>query len=431
MDADRRAWVEEVTGAPVVSWSRPASGGSRDTYLVDVAAPSGAASHLVVRVDHGGSFTGTEITLAREAAVFRALAPTPVPVPRVLAVAPDGQAVLLERLEGTDDLSALDDTTRRAALDDFVDVIVAMHAVDVASLDLPGFERPASPEDHARLDLIRWARLAAMVDELDPLITYAGAYLQANAPRDVDRTVFVQGDTGPGNFLVHEGRVTGLVDMEFAHLGDPMDDLAWVMMRMGDDTVTPALLDRYAERSGTTVDPARLAYYGVAVQYRCAVTTSLAVQRGGGARGWAPYLLATQRFLRGLAGALVSLTGIEMPPVEAPVDRDTSRSELYDELRAVIRRAVRAIDDPDARDDTRNAQIVVAYLRDHDRFGAEIEEADRVDLVTSLGLTGGRAELAVVAERGGTAGDPAVLAYLLRRTARRATLWRSVLDRSR
>ncbi len=152
MDTERRSWVEEVTGAEVVSWSRPASGGSRSTYLVDVA---GAAppSRLVLRVDDDGSFTGTEITLAREATAYRALEPTAVPVPHVVAVAPDGLAVLMERLEGTDDLSRLDDAERRSALDHFVDIIVELHAIDVASLDLPGFERPATPEDHACLDL--------------------------------------------------------------------------------------------------------------------------------------------------------------------------------------------------------------------------------------------------------------------------------------
>ena len=38
----------------------------------------------------------------------------------------------------------------------------------------------------------------------------------------------VQGDTGPGNFL-HDGRrVTAFLDFELGHLGDPMEDLAWV-----------------------------------------------------------------------------------------------------------------------------------------------------------------------------------------------------------
>jgi aminoglycoside phosphotransferase (APT) family kinase protein len=431
MDDERRDWVEDVTRAQVVSWSRPATGGSRDTYLVDIAESGKPPSHLVLRVDRGGSFTGTEISLAREGAVFRALEPTRVPVPRVVAVAPDERAVLLQRLEGSDDLSTLDDATRRAALDDFVDVIVKLHSIDVASLVLPGFPRPATAEDNARLDLELWARLASVVEDLDPLIVYAGTYLRAHAPRRVDRTVFVQGDTGPGNFLVHDGRVSGLVDMEFAHFGDPMDDLAWIVMRMGDDPVTTDLLARYEQRSGFPVDPTRLEYYGVAVQYRCAVTTSLAVQRGGGARGWAPYLLATQRFLRGLSDALVTFTGVEDPHVDVAAGVDTPRTAFYDDLEGCIRRVVRGIEDPELREDTRNKQILVRYLRDHDRFGATIEELDRVDLAESLGIAGGARELAAAAETGGAEGDLGVLAYLLRRTRRRATLWRSVLDRAR
>src|SRR5262249_3650361 len=143
--------------------------------------------------------------------------------------------------------------------------------------------RPASAEDHARLDLAVWHRIAATLLDLDPFLAFAGEFLWARAPASVSRTVLVQGDTGPGNFLCLDGRVTGLVDMEFAHIGDPMDDVAWVRMRAGE--ASERVLSAYSAAGGAPIDWASVRFYDAAVRYRCAVTTSLAVARGGGARG--------------------------------------------------------------------------------------------------------------------------------------------------
>ena len=198
-------------------------------------------------------------------------------------------------------------------LADFVDAVAALHRLDPSSLDLPGFDIPRTPEDHARLDLQRWRAIAETAAlDLDPLARYAGGYLLAHPPGTVARTCLVQGDTGPGNFVVADGRVTGLVDMEFAHVGDPMDDVAWILMRgIGDDP--GPYLARYTERSGIAIDAASVAYYAVAVRYRCVITTTLAAARGGGARGWAPYLMATERFLRETAATLSDCLGVHEP----------------------------------------------------------------------------------------------------------------------
>ena len=280
MDDAIRAWVEETAGGRVVAIEQPAVGGSRELWLVDVEVTNGGTRPLVVRCESGGSFTGTEISPAKEAVVYRALEHTPVPVPRVLGLAPGGAALLMERVPGTGSFDQLDEGERRATLGAFVDALADLHAIDVDTLELPGFARPCTPQEHAVLDLEMWARLADDgVDDLDPLVRYAGAWLRAHAPGAAGRTVLVQGDTGPGNFVSEGGAITGIVDWEFAHLGDPMDDWAWLRYRsrgLGEELA--ALEARYTERSGIELDEDRVRYYELAVQYRCAVTTSLAVE---------------------------------------------------------------------------------------------------------------------------------------------------------
>ena len=242
----------------------------------------------MVRCEGGSSFAGTEVSPAKEAVVYRALEPTAVPVPRVIALAPDGGVLVMERVPGGADLSVLDADARGATMRNFTDALAALHTLDVDGLSLPGFARPRTGTEHARLDLEMWARLAREgVTELDPLVRYAGAWLWEHAPESVARTVLVQGDTGPGNFVFEHEQVTGIVDWEFAHLGDPMDDWAWLEMRTMPEEL-PALQERYHRATGIAVDAERISYYRLAVDYRCAITTSLAVSRGGGARGGRP-----------------------------------------------------------------------------------------------------------------------------------------------
>ena len=72
--------------------------------------------------------------------------------------------------------------------------------------------------------------------------------------------VLVQGDTGPGNFMYDGDRVTAIVDWELAHLGDPMDDIAWLSWRatqQGWPDFPDADLREYEAASGIEVDPDR------------------------------------------------------------------------------------------------------------------------------------------------------------------------------
>ena len=95
--------LEDRRDLSVDRWTMPSASGWRRTpkgarrrggaargrrlarlYLVDVERHDGTVVPLVLRCEGGGSFSGTEISPAREAVVYRALDATPVPTPRVL-----------------------------------------------------------------------------------------------------------------------------------------------------------------------------------------------------------------------------------------------------------------------------------------------------------------------------------------------------------
>ena len=415
MDDTLRSWVEETAGGRITATTRPPAGGSRELYFVDVERDDGATVSLVLRCEGGGSFSGTEIAPAKEAVVYRALAETPVPVPLVVGVAPGGAALLMERVPGIGDLTEVDDDERAETMASFVDALAALHSLDVDTLTLDGFARPSHPGDQARLDLEMWAKLADDgVPDLDPFVRYAGAWLRAHPPVDAARTVLVQGDTGPGNFVFENGKVTGIVDWEFAHLGDPMDDWAWLDMRMRDADLS-GMQEQYSRATGIEIDHDRIRYYRAAVDYRCAVTTSLAVSRGGGARGWAPYLLVTERYVLELADRLAGLLGV-VEPVEPPSLTTTARTPLYDHLLDGVRAATRGIEDIELRESTRNLQILGHYLRAYDESGADIEARDRADRRETLGADSlDDARFAALVEQAGADGDEDTFRYLYRR----------------
>lgn len=433
-----RAWVEAEVGGQIVSATRPPTGGSRDLFLLDVERPDGTSLDLVLRLETGGTFIGTPVSLHREAEVYRALGDTEVPTPRLVAFAEDGSALLVERLAGSEDFGSLDANTQQQTYADFIAGLAALHNLDpgLLGLDPRHFPLPASAEEHARQDLRVWGdMLDTWVTEPDPLVLYARGWLDASAPTRVQRTVLVQGDTGPGNFLAENGRVSGIVDWEFAHIGDPMADLAWLEMRSGahgGDLDPAPHLAAWAKATGLEVDSAAIDYYRVGVYYRCAATTAMAVARGGGARGWAPYVLQGERFHASLGAALCTVLGIDEPATPMPELDDTPRSAWYDRLQDGIREAVKSLEDIDLRERIRNLQILVQRLRGFDAVGLELAARDADDRAASLGLPPD--DDAALRRRGleaGAASDPLMLRYLLRRQRREAVLWGRLMARRR
>ena len=311
MDDAQRRFVEAATGSRLVASERAGSGASRVTWLLRVAGPEGERG-LVLRCDPGdGPLSGSELSLAREASVYRALRDSGVRLPRLLAEAPDGRALLLERAPGQDAFAAIADgaARNRVALD-FFGALAALHALDPRALELPGLARPRDERDAARLELALWRRIAERDGPLDALLALAFGWLDDAAP-PAARVALCHGDAGPGNFLFEGERVTALLDWEFAHLGDPHDDLAWVAVRaqlLGGFGDLRAGLRVWARALGASVDPVRVEYYRGLVLLRMIVACRAGLARRGDAGGVYGLLLP---YLRGLLPEALARAGCD------------------------------------------------------------------------------------------------------------------------
>ena len=104
-----------------------------------------------------------------------------------------------------------------------------------------------------------------------PIIALALRWLETNRPDPPPRPGLVHGDFRLGNLLVGDGRLTGVLDWELAHLGDPHEDLAYAMLavwRFGrPDRAALGLgseddwIAAYEAAGGTPVDRTRLRYW--------------------------------------------------------------------------------------------------------------------------------------------------------------------------
>ncbi len=428
MDEGLRAWIEQETRERVRGATRVAAGASRATWRVALES-----RELVLRVDTGdGPVAGTELSLARESVVYRALRGSGVRIPALVAARPD--ALLVECARGSPELDSLPAPARSAVLLDYVDALAELHGLDPARLELPGYRRPSDARDHARAELALWRGiLDARVKRPAPLARFAFAWLERSAPAHVERSVLCHGDVGPGNFLHENSRVSALLDWEFAHVGDPMDDLGWLAFRghhmTADAGDLAAQLGRWSARTGLPVDPSRVAYYRAFVMLRWLVSCLAALDNGAQSLDRSVYFSLVPLLEALLPRTLAELAGIALEPAE-PLQpaADEEAGEVADALVRDLGAVVVPALSGDAERRGRGALLLAVHFATFARLGQAVREAELSALAVALGaaptsLAAGRRALEARVVGAGASEDAAWLRFFASAGARRVALW--------
>jgi len=342
LPADLRDWVEAVASGPLLSATPHLAGGSRSAWNLEVAGAAGRCALFLLRDkrDGGGS--------SKDAAVLRALAATPLPVPRVVGVSEELAAVLLERVEGRSDFPAVDhESDREPTARHLMELTGVLHCLDPGQLRIAHLEVPNTAQDCASRSLSQSrSALRALGQSADPFFGFALDWLEANIPGEVSRYSLVHSDMGPGNFLYQGGAVTGIIDWEVAHFGDPMEDLAAISVR---DMATPIgslaqRLREYEESCGIPVDLERVHYYRALVLARNSLLIGLGLAHP--AEGFdVPQMTMYQTLLmRAAALVLCDNLGVERPALDSSVsllesespDRGVPREHESQEIRELL-----------------------------------------------------------------------------------------------
>jgi aminoglycoside phosphotransferase (APT) family kinase protein len=151
----------------------------------------------------------------------------------------------------------------------FVDHLAALHATDPQRL---GFAADADPYEAALAQVEHWyERYDAHAVRRVPLLEAAAAWLRRNVAVS-GRSVLCHGDYRIGNFMLDpQGQINAVFDWELAHLGDPVEDIAWAALPLfrGRSPLwshlldEPAFLARYGERTGLEVTAEQLRFWTV------------------------------------------------------------------------------------------------------------------------------------------------------------------------
>jgi aminoglycoside phosphotransferase (APT) family kinase protein len=274
-DRTMREALESVLGTDLSEPVLLAGGASKEAWAVDADGEP-----LLVRRAAVGVIHKHTLSLEHEFAVLEAAYAAGVKVPRPIRYIPDldgREAFVMERLEG--------ETIGRR--------IVRMEPVPT---ELPTQMADELAKIHAipRLDFLEEARVERMVEEFDevdeprPAIELGLWWLRENRP-PARAPLVVHGDYRIGNLVVGPDGLRGVLDWEFAHVDDPVRDLAFSLVRAwrfgvpqkrlgGVGDVEP-YLERYNERTGFDVQPEELDYWELAGNVGWAIGCLTQMQR--------------------------------------------------------------------------------------------------------------------------------------------------------
>jgi aminoglycoside phosphotransferase (APT) family kinase protein len=247
----------------------------------------------IVRRPPLGHVLATAHDMAREYRVMSALQDTLVPVPTTYAMCTDEDVVgapfyVMEKVDGVPyryaaELAPLGPERTRAISEGLVDTLGALHQVDPASVGLADFGRP---EGFLARQVSRWKKqIDASYNRDLPAADELYARLAADVPTE-SATGIVHGDYRLDNVLTDaQDRPAAVIDWEMATLGDPLTDLALMVVygRLGallqgnavaDATSAPGFLTedeivaRYATHSDR--DLSRFGFYLGLASYKLA-----------------------------------------------------------------------------------------------------------------------------------------------------------------
>jgi aminoglycoside phosphotransferase (APT) family kinase protein len=260
MIADMREALEAVLG-PISEPMLLPGGASKEAWAVDAGE-----RRLLVRRAAGGVIHRHTLSLRHEFEVLGLAHAAGVKVPEPVLYIEDldgREAFVMERIPG--------ETIGRRIVRMAVPVELPLQmAEELAKIHaLPPEELPFLEE----------ATIDRLVDELDdvgephPAIELGLWWLRENRPPPRPAVV-VHGDFRIGNLAVDENGLVGVLDWEFAHLDDPVRDLAFGLVRawrFGTDDLrlggigdVEPYLDRYNELTGFDVRSEELDYWEVA-----------------------------------------------------------------------------------------------------------------------------------------------------------------------
>eukprot|EP00892_Ulva_mutabilis_P001513 jgi/Ulvmu1/11362/UM075_0022.1 len=222
---------------PALEISQFGHGQSNPTYLVKAGS-----QEMVLRKQPPGKLLASAHAVGREFRVMRALAPTPVPVPRMINLCTEPSVIGTEfyLMSFVDGVLCRDPTlpqhtprSRETIYRHMAKTLAQIHALDPAAVGLESFGKPAG---FCARQVSVWSKqylrctAPGTGNERLEVMPRLAAWLRAHAPAadaSAGTPRVVHGDLRLDNLILHPQRhsVSAVLDWELATLGNPLSDL--------------------------------------------------------------------------------------------------------------------------------------------------------------------------------------------------------------
>jgi aminoglycoside phosphotransferase (APT) family kinase protein len=372
-------WLESELGGRVVRIERQPRW--RPVWFADVDR-DGERLELCVRGDRH-DFPGI-FPLEHEMLCQRLLDERGIPVAHVHGWCDKPRAFVMDRVGGSNDFAGSTEAERDAVMDDYMAILARMHQLDVEPFARAGVRRAATPARSGELGMDRYEEgYRRYKKRPDPFLEFCLAWLRRHPLDHHGREAVVVWDSG--QFHHRDGRILALLDLELAHIGDPMMDLAAFRMR---DTVIGygdfrALYNRYAACAGRPVDLAAVQHHHIAFTLSNQLAFHSALAEPPAESDYMTNLQWCCETNLFAVEALADALGIELEAVPMPEPEESPVAVAHEHL-------VRSLRPPPDSDEftryrTRTAFRLARHLQRFDQVGRSLVDADLDDLAALLG----------------------------------------------
>ncbi|MDQ2996955.1 MAG: phosphotransferase family protein, partial [Chloroflexota bacterium] len=164
--------------------------------------------------------------------------------------------------------------------------LARIHAIDPTALDF--LPRPPTGHSAALHALDTTRRVIDAIDLQKPALEFGLRWLAQRAP-SCEQLTLIHGDFRIGNLLVGPEGLNAVIDWEFAHVGDPHEDLAWACVRdwrfgnaalhVGGIGELAPYLATYESAAGREIDRNALRWWEIMGNLRWAATCHIQAHR--------------------------------------------------------------------------------------------------------------------------------------------------------
>lgn len=316
-----------------------------------------------------------------------------IPIPAILGMCLEPNTIIMEWITGGRDPGLIQEAieNRSTMTPDrwqaslrYMEILADMHRIPPEKFARAG---AAMPADATEIALGNYERFHAMTGQngiTDPMLEFAVRWLRRNVPMHRKTVSFVTGDCG--QFLSDGPQVTGVLDVEIGHLGDPMRDLACFRGRhpienMGD---VPALFLHYETAMGVPLDYDAIAYHTVSFLAEATYGPLFGMSETGRGGDWVESAVQVAIIGRRCMEALAEILGVELEDMALP---DPEPTPVEDQALAKLSADIGRLEETDALQDWQRGIMlsIPDFLRKRGHYRNWMERGDLDDVAQVIG----------------------------------------------